>query len=264
MDLKFGYDTYQDVRHNLFLYSTPFLIGAGFFTFFCVLPPPSEQAVVRFLESVSNTQPWKGLLGTGIGAAAFAVAAFLMTEIIQIHDQWYDKYVIKWRREYATDFILPRLIQPWASRTNYRIFEAADAYVGQFQERLYYPYVGDRDLKIPKNKLVRFYEVVTVYWLTQINEIVLLAVSAIIVYYGFRGPVDVSYRTKLFNDLVIVIAAFLVNRAWVRASRGKVRRATEEEIWAILDSAELRSDLEGRLVRICQDYSIPYGEAYQN
>src|SRR5690242_13577296 len=38
MDLKFDYETYQDVRHNLFLYSTPVLIIAGFFTYFCVLP----------------------------------------------------------------------------------------------------------------------------------------------------------------------------------------------------------------------------------
>jgi hypothetical protein len=264
MDFKFGYDTYQDVRHNLFLYSVPFLIGAGFFAFFCVLPTPNQQAIVRFLEFVSNTQPWKGLLGTGIGVIAFAVIAFLLTEIIQVHDQWYDKYIIKWRHQYATDFILPRLIQPWSSRTNYRIFEQADANIRQFQERLYYPYVGDRDLKIPKNKLVRFYEVVTVYWLTQVNEIVLLALSAIIVYYGFRGPADVHYRTTLFNDLVIVIAAFIVNRAWVRSSLGKVRRATEEEIWAILDNAALRNDLERRLERICQDYSIPYGEAHED
>jgi hypothetical protein len=128
---------------------------------------------------------------------------------------------------------------------------------------LYYPYVGDRDLKIPKNKLVRFYEVVTVYWLTQINEIVLLALSAMVVYYGFRGPSEILYRTTLFSDLVIVIVAFVVNRAWVRSSRSKVRRATEEEIWAILDSPDLRNDLERRLVRICQDYSIPYGEANQ-
>ncbi len=264
MDLRFGYDSYQDVRRNLFLYSTPFLIGAGFFAFFYVLPMPAQQAVVRFLESVSNTQPWKGMLGGGIGIVAFGVVAFLLTEIIQVHDQWYDKYVIKWRHQYSTDFTLPRLIQPWASRTNYRIFEAADAHVRQFQERLYYPYVGDRDLKIPKNKLVRFYEVVTVYWLTQINEIVLAAVSAMVVYYSFRGPVDVSYRTTLFNDLVIVMVAFVVNRTWVRASRGKVRRATEEEIWAILDNADLRNDLERRLVLICQDYSIPYGEGNQD
>jgi hypothetical protein len=262
MDIKFGYDTYQDVRHNLFLYSTPFLVCAGFFAFFNVLPKPHQQTVVQFLESMSNTQPMKGLLGTGIGVLAFAGVAFLLTEVIQVHDQWYDKYIIKWRLQYATDFILPRLIQPWASRTNYRLFDAAEANIRQFQERLYYPYVGDRDLKIPKNKLVRFYEVVTVYWLTQINEIVLLALSAVIIYYGFRGPVDLAYRTTLFNDMALFMVLFLLNRIWVRASRSKVRRATEDEIRAILDSDELRNDLERRLVRICQDYAVPYGEAF--
>jgi hypothetical protein len=39
MELRFTYDTYQDVRHNLFRYSTPFLVMAGFFAFFCILPP---------------------------------------------------------------------------------------------------------------------------------------------------------------------------------------------------------------------------------
>jgi hypothetical protein len=34
MDLKFTYDTYRGVRHNVCLYSTPFLIASGFFGFF--------------------------------------------------------------------------------------------------------------------------------------------------------------------------------------------------------------------------------------
>jgi hypothetical protein len=264
MEFRFTYDTYQDVRRNLFRYAIPSLIIAGFFTFFCVLPVPTQEAVVRSLEFVSNTQPWKGLLGSGIGVGGFAFIAFLLTEVIQVHDQWYDKYIIRWRHRYATDFILPRLIQPWASRTNYRFFEEADANIRRFQERLFYPYVGDRDVRIPKNKLVRFYEVVTVYWLTQVNEIVLLTVSAIIVYYRFLGPVDVSYRTILFNDLVIVLVAFIVNRAWARSSLSKVRRATEEEIAAILDNSDLRSDLEVRFSDICKDYSIPYDKAHED
>jgi hypothetical protein len=260
MDLKFGYETYQDVRHNLFLYSTPFLIVAGFFAFFRVLPSQTQQMVVQFLESVSSTQPWKGLLGTSIGMGVFGGAAFLLTEILQVHDQWYDKYIVKWRRQYAIDFILPRLLQPWLSHTNHRLFEVADVNARQFQERLFYPYVGDRDLKIPKNKLIRFYEVVTVYWLTQINEIVLLGVSALILYYAVFGPADLSYRPKLLNDLFIAIAVFILNRAWAQASLTKVRRATEDEIASILDSPDLKNDLELRVRRICQDYAIPYGE----
>jgi hypothetical protein len=259
MEFNFKYDTYQDVRRNLFLYSTPFLIAAGFFSYFCILPAPHQRFVVSVLETISNTQPWKGVLGTGVGLAVFTFAAFLLTEILQVHDQFYDKHIIKWRHQYATDFILPRLIQPWASRTNYRFLEAADTHVRQFQERLYYPYVGDRDLKIPKNRLVRFYEVVTVYWLTQINEFVLLLLAGATIAYSRWGPVELGYRMRLFNDLVAVFVAFALNRWWVGISRAKVRRATEEEIRAILDDPNLRGDLERRLVEVCRDYSVPYG-----
>jgi len=264
MDLRFTYDTYQDVRHNLFLYSIPSLLIAGFFAFFCVLPPAHERAVVAVLEAISNSQPWKGILGTSFGVVVFVAAAFLMTELFQIHDQCYDKYIIKWRHRYATDFILPRLIQPWASRTNYRFFDTAEIYTRNFQEQLYYPFVGDRDLKIPKNKLVRFYEVVTVYWLTQINEIVLVLLIAAIVVYRYEGPFDLIYRTVLLNDFIAVTCAFILNRAWVRSSREKVRRSTEGEIQAIHNDPTLRQDLERRLVRICSDYSIPYGRAPQD
>ncbi len=258
MDLKFTYDSYQDVRHNLFLYSTPFLVVAGFFAFFFVLPPAHQQKVVSVLEAISNSQPWKGILGAGFGLVVFVAAAFLMTELFQVHDQWYDKYIVRWRHRYATDFILPRLIQPWASHANYRFFEAAETNTRRFQEQLYYPFVGDRDLKIPKNKLVRFYEVVTVYWLTQINEIVLIILIAATMFYRYQGPTDLAYRTLLLNDFITVSGALVLNRAWVRSAREKVRRATEEEIRAIHDDAGLRQDLENRLIKVCNDYSIPY------
>ncbi|MGA2148321.1 MAG: hypothetical protein ABSH49_25520 [Bryobacteraceae bacterium] len=214
--------------------------------------------VTAFLEALSSAQPWKGMLGAGVGVVAFAGVAYLLTEIVQIHDQWYDKHIIKWRHPYATDFMLPRLIQPWVSSINYRIHEVADQNTGDFMERLFYPYVRDRDLKIPKNKVIRFYEVVTVYWLTQINEIVLLSLALLIVGYGYKGPAELWYRTLLFKHLVFIFVAFILNRTWVRASRNKVRRATAEEIRAILDDEELSKDLETRLAKICRDYSIPY------
>jgi hypothetical protein len=120
--------------------------------------------------------------------------------------------------------------------------------------------VGDRDLKIPKNKLIRFYEVVTIYWLTQINEIVLLGLWGLTIYYGWFGTVDLPYLIKLFNNLVLVMVAIIVNRAWARASLSKVRRATEDEISSVLDNPELRNDLGKRIAGICRDYAIPYEE----
>lgn len=255
-DLKFTYDTYQDVRHNLFLYSIPFLVVAGFFTFFCVLPPEHQSTVVKVLDWISNSQLWKGIAGAGLGLVVFITLAFLMTELFQIHDQWYDKHIIKWRYRYDTDFILPKLIHPFANRTNYRFYEVAETH--DFLPELYYPFVGDRDLKIPKNKLVRFYEVVTVYWLTQINEIVLVLLIAAIVLYRYQGPATLAYRTQLLNDCVVVGCCFILNRVWARSSKEKVRRATEEEIRAIHDDAALLKDLERRLGLVCHDYSIPY------
>jgi hypothetical protein len=182
-----------------------------------------------------------------------------MTELFQIHDHWYDKYIIKWRYSYDIDFILPKLIQPFANRLNYRFYEVSETH--DLLPELYYPFVGDRDLKIPKNKLVRFYEVVTLYWLTQINEIVVLLVVSTIVLYRYQGPATLTYRTQLLDDFVVVGCFFILNRVWAHSSKGKVRRATEEEIRAIHGDAVLLKDLECRLGRVCHDYSIPYEKA---
>src|SRR5260221_11938364 len=115
MDLSFSYDTYQDVRRNIFLYSAPSFVIAGFAVFLFILPPNHQQAITHVIEYLSTTQPWKDVLGVGLGLTVFVGIAFILAELIQIHDQWYDKYVIRWRYHYAIVFILPRLIQPFSS-----------------------------------------------------------------------------------------------------------------------------------------------------
>jgi hypothetical protein len=258
MEIKFTYDTYQDVRHNLFLYSIPVLVIAGFFAYFWILPLSVQNRVTHVVSSLASSPVWKEVLGGVSGIAFFAALAFLMTEILQVHDQYYDRFVIKWRFRYATDFILPRLTQPFSSFLNYRFYEEAEGHIRQFQERLYYPFVGDRDLKIPKKTLVRFYEVVTLYWLTQINEIVLILLVVMTLICRFVGPADSSYRTQLLSDLLIIIGMWILNRIWIRAGREKVRRATEDEIAAIHDDEVLKRQLGEKLRQLCVDYSIPY------
>jgi hypothetical protein len=254
----FTYDTYQDVRQNLFRYSVPFLIFAGFFAFLRILPSEHQKAVTQLIEYASTRQPWKGALGTGLGIGAFTVIAFVLTEILQIHDKWYDRYVTKWRHRYATDFILPRLVQPFANFLNYRFHEQAEIYTRQFQEQLFYPFVGDRDLKIPKNRLVRFYEAITPYWLTIINEIVLLFLIALIAVYRFVGPPDLAYRTALLTNCLIVGFVFIGNRLAMQRYLALVRTATSEEIRAIHEDPELVADLGCRLANLCSDYGVPY------
>ena len=257
MDFRFTYETYQDVRDNLFKYSTPFLVVAGFFTYLRILPATHQQKVIALIEYVTNTEPWKGLLGASIGIVVFVSLAFVLTELFQVHDQWYDKYVIRWRYYYAVDFILPKLVRPFASAFTVRFGEVAEQNLRDFQERLYYHFVRDRDTKIPKNTLVRFYEVITVYWLTQINEIVLILLISLVAFYRFFGPPETGYRTRLLTNLLLLVIAFLVNRLWVRRSLNKVRRATEDEIRAIHEDDNLRQELKARLTSVSDDYQIP-------
>ena len=87
---------------------------------------------------------------------------------------------------------------------------------------------------------------------------VLLSLALLIAGYGYKGPSELWYRTLLLNNLLFIFAAFILNRIWVRTSRNKVRRASAEEIRAILDDEELGKDIETRLAKICRDYSIPY------
>ncbi len=157
MDWSFKYDTYQDVRKNLFLYSIVPLNIVGFFVFNCILPDAVQEWIVSLGQHLSSLP----LFHYVSGIITLSFLAFLLTEIIQIHDRWYDRFVIHWRFRYATDFILPRLIHPFASKVSYRFHEVAEQNIGQFQEKLYYPYVGDRETKIGKNLLIRFYERVT-------------------------------------------------------------------------------------------------------
>lgn len=260
MEIRFTYKTYQDVRRNLFFYSIPVLVLAGFLDFFFILPAGNREAISSLAKSLTDSPVWKGVLNTGCGLIIFILVAFLLTEILQVHDRWYDKYVVRWRERYDTDFILPRLIQPFSSGTNYRFYEEAEQHAGRFLEDLYYPFVGDRDVKIPKNKLLRFYEVVTIYWLTQINEIVLISAAVLVLYFRFAGPADLGYRTHLLDDSIAVCVLWILNRVWVWFSRNSVRNATEDEIRAIHANLELKAELEQRLIRLCKDYSIPYGQ----
>ena len=252
MRFRFTYDNYQDVRHNLFLYSIPVLMAAGFFAYKCILPSTTRAKLDQFFECLPASFWLEGISGTVL----FSCISFVLTEILQIHDRWYDRYIIKWRFRYATDFILPRLIQPFSSNINRRFHEVAEEHPTVFLEKLFYPYVQDRGTKIEKNKLVRFYEVVTRYWLTQINEIVLLLLFTFIAICRFFGPHEASFHTSLLDSSIILVVVFVLNRAWIRSDRERVRRATDAEIDAIIQ--DHKENLGGRIRRLCSQYGIQY------
>lgn len=254
MEWAFKYETYQDVRRNLFWYSIIPLNISGFLVFYGIIPSAHQQIILSVIQSVTSQTIFHYITGL----VAFTGLAYLLTEIIKIHDRWYDKYIIKWRFRYATDYILPRLIHPFSCKINYRFHNIAEQNVGDFQERLYYPFVGDRDNKIGSNLLVRFYEEVTIYWLTQINEIMIVISLFIGLWYSWLPITGQNYQTLLWRTNTILVIFFILNRIWVSVSRENVRKATDEEIKAI--HSQYMPELEGRIKKTCADYQIPYVE----
>ena len=253
MDL-FKYDDYQSVRWNLFLYSIPVLNVGGFLAFEFILPTASQQ----WVGSVINHLSAHPLLKAGSGAAVFSLVAYLMVEIFKIHDRIYDKYIVRWRERYDLDYIIPRLLRPFLHRVRDgdRFFTEAARNLKDFMETLYYPYVGDRDTKIRQNLLVRFYEQVTPYWLTQVNEIVLILLTLLVAGCHVLGPPDPRYQAQLLPALLVIVGAFALNRLAVRATERGVREATEAEIEDIL--ANHQTDLEAKLRGLTTKYGIPF------
>jgi hypothetical protein len=252
----FDYETYQDVRKNLFYYSAIALNLAGFAAYQWILPISHRLWVDNVIDELTNNSILGGLLTGGVGLVIFTGLAFTLIEIIKVHDAIYDKYLVRWRLRYDTDFILQRLLRPFGSRIGRKLYVESERNLKDFMERLYYPFVGDRDGKIGKNVILRFYERITIYWLTQVNEIIVALLVVLIAVYRFLGPQDDHYRAQLLTVLLAVIVVFLINRLWVRSAREGAREATAEEIDQIIDNHQ--PDLETRVREICVENEIPF------
>jgi hypothetical protein len=252
------YKTYQDVRTRLFQYTIVLFNVAGFLSYFFILSP-SHQAALTALASKALSNPlWSETLKGSLGIGLFTGLAYLLVEIFKVHDHVYDKYVVRWRLRYDTDFILPRLCRRFLSRMGVRFFEQAAPNLYAFMNALFYPYVQDykeKEPRIDQNYLVRFYERVTGYWMTQMNEITLVALALLVLLYGTLWN-DGTAPARLFWPLVSLMLLFALNRLLVGLTRESVRQTTSDEIEAILERHE--ADLEDRLRVLCRNYDIPF------
>src|SRR6266446_1422439 len=249
----FKYKTYQDVRGNIFWASLVLFNLAGFLALELILPPAHRAAVLSFFEWLAKGPIIAQALEKGSALLVFSILAYALVEVFRVHDAWYDRYVVRWRRRYDIDFILPRLCQPFLAEVRSRFFEIAETQVQAFMRDLFYPYAMDEDSKIGKNLLVRFYERITKYWMTQMNEIVLILMTGMIVAYGAS---DSALRERLFLPLAAVGGLFALNRLWVRQCREDVRDTTADEIRAILNDHQ--EDLRSRFLKTCADYGVPF------
>lgn len=226
------FDTYQDVRTALTWWSIPIWMAMMFAIYFGVLPAGLRATLKAGLPGLAE---W--LRSAGSLVVAFVVACVLsqlMIHIIEIHDKVYDRWFVGWRRRYDSQFILPALLEPLEDELPPGALSVAQANPEESMRLLYYAFVRDRDMKIAKNLVVRFYEVVTKYWLTQLLEVAALIVAIFDAGYALADrALGKGLRPSLVWTLAGAILAWLLGRASALLMRPKVAHCTMEEIDAI-------------------------------
>lgn len=256
MKLNFKYESYQDVRSNLSGYTALLLLIIGAAWFYLILPEAHRTAVLNFFDKINLESGYLSLIKGVSYISIVLLLAYILIEILKIHDHFYDRHITKWRYYYAIDFIIPRLVYPFANHLTKRFYIDSTDHVLAYQNALFYHFVSDRDTKIRKNTLLRFYEKVTNYWITQVNEIFIIITIMLIVGYSFYDASNTEYYRQLLIMLVLTIAAFMINRLITLRTLKGVRSLTEEEIFEIHDNH--KSELESRLQQLCHDLNLGY------
>ena len=231
------YETYQDVKQTLSTWGIPVWVSA-ILVFFYLLVQPSDRAALLAWSS-SLVPRWVSQLGTPVLLLLAAyLASHLLTHVLEAHDRLYDRYLVGWRRHYDDEVILPALLRPFECESQSAVCDVAKRDPKRFMEAAFYTFVGDRDTKIRRNLVVKFYERITKYWLTQIIEMALLALGVLFLLYAIAAELA-SLRYPSFAPLslsrylsgVLAIAAvFLLARVMARVTLRSVRAATLDEI----------------------------------
>jgi len=239
------------VKSNLQKYTAIILVFSGLAVYVFVLPESHRQ----FLETLSGRIPSFPLIGLGIFGAVFWLLGWILICGFEIHDKFYDRHVTKWRRYYDLDFILPALVRPFAQKLDKRFFDEAGDHKYEFMKPFYH-FVGDVDPKIGKNFIVRFYESITKYWITQINEILLfflllLTFAYYFVYRSFALPLE-----DIVIAEIVIVALLVTNRAFVLTARRAVRLKTADEIEEIL--VKFPNELEEQLKGLHAKFNLKY------
>jgi len=246
---------YQDVKANLQWYTTIILGLIGLLFYLFVLPDGHRQTVNTIFGQIPSSQ----IVGSGIIMVLFGFLGWLLIFGFEIHDKVYDRYFTRWRFYYDLDFILPTLVRPFTHKLDRRFFQVAQNNKYDFM-KLFYHFVADyeHEHKIKENLIVRFYEAVTKYWITQINEIMLfLLLLLTCTYYFVYSSLALSLNT-IVNINFIIATLFMINRYAVRRSKETVRLATTDEIEDIHNS--FSNELEEELKKLHKKFNLKYGQ----
>ncbi len=240
------------------MYFLPVIYLLSFTFYFFILPLNWKIEIDGIITNlIAENRYWKFFLKGITNIVIFTIVSYLLIEVLKIHDHFYDRYIIRWRKYYDRDFILPRLCKPFLSNTSSdRFFEEANHNKSRFMQELYYPFVGDEIEKINKNLRTRFYEVITIYWFTQVNEFAFI-LSFIILNILAISTRDQGLLQNLPFYLLFLLILFIINWLWRKANHPKLENATIAQINDIHDNPALLKELEDRFKRICSRYNIP-------
>lgn len=246
---------YQDVKANLRWYTTIILAIIGILFYSFVLPDRHQQILNSIFGKVLSSQ----IVGSGIIMVFFGFIGWLMVFILEIHDKIYDRYFTKWRSNYTLYFILPTLVRPFTNNLDRRFFSVAKKNKYEFMKPFYY-FAADyeHEHKIKMNLVVRFYEAVTKYWITQINEIILFTLLLLIfVYYFVYLRLSIALNAIVIMNFIVAIL-FLTNRWAVRITKEEVWKKTLDEIEDI--HRRFLNELEEELKKLHEKFGLNYGE----
>jgi hypothetical protein len=244
------YETYQDLKDTLAWWGTPIWFLVGSCIWLGLLSETHRKTITELLPSVAT---WLANTGFLVGGLVLAgVVSHVLVHILEIHDHVYDRYIIKWRQQYAATFIIPRLLDPYKDRAGSDLETVAQQNHGEFLRELFYHFVGDRDTRIRSNLVVRVYEVLAKYWITQLAEIAFFSLTLMaLIWIVFSGSLARSY--------VIVLAIGLVGFAISRALALLLRKvsippATEAEILDIWRCCSMEH--EEHMRRFCEKHGV--------
>jgi len=243
-------EEYKDVKANLRYYTTLIIIILSilFFIIYTGIDPERFNSIEKLISSTVITVFLSGL-------------SWFLIYILEIHDKWYDRNFVKWRVNYDIDYIIPTLIRPFLKKIDDRFFEIYENDSEKrfvLMENCFYEFVGDHkgENKIKKTKIVRFYESSQKYWITQINEIIMIFFIFINFFlYIFSGFTGISLNKIILVNFLLIFF-FIINRYLVKKFRKETKFATKDEIREIHKTRIF--ELETQLKLTHEAFTLPY------
>ncbi len=253
-NLPLVFKTYQDVKNNLAYWTFVLLLISTGVIYLFILNPSQKQTVDTFV-TLLGANGFVSALASAFVIVIYAIIAVILIFGIQIHDIVYDSLIIKWRERYDIDFILARLTEPIKQSLPKNFNDYAIQYRYQFMKP-YYDFVGDGKKGIEENTRVRFYERVTWYWVTQINEIFILLFLLFIPVYVMAYPNSSLTTSNLAVFVLVLLALGLTNRWLIRVTLKATSQATLDEIEEILAKPTNITSLKKQYTQLCKTYKI--------